>query len=85
MDYEALLRYGMRALTHLPELVLELLRCHLRQCAKLRRLQLGDKLVNLLLVVSILLVCKSKCIHEQIDVVILACLYVPLQRRIEKP
>lgn len=85
MDYEALLRYGMRTLTHLPELVLELLRCYLRQCAKLRRLQLGDKLVNLLLVILILLVCKSKCIHEQIDVVILACLYVPLQRRIEKP
>lgn len=84
MDYEALLRYGMRAFAHLPELVLELLRCHLRQCAQLRRLQLGDKLVNLLFVILILLVCKSKGIHEQIDVVVFACLYVPLQRRIEK-
>lgn len=85
MDYEALLRYGVRALTHLPELVLELLRCYLRQCTQLRRLKLGDKLVNLLLVILILLVCKSKGIHEQVDVVILACLYVPLQRRIKQP
>lgn len=84
MDYEALLRYGMRALTHLPELVLELLRCHLRQCTQLRRLKLGDKLVNLPLVILILLVCKSKGIHEQIDIVVFACLYVPLQRRIEQ-
>lgn len=85
MDYEALLSYGMCALTHLSELVLELLCCYLRQCTQLRRLKLGNKLVNLLLVISILLVCKSKCIHEQIDIVILACLYVPLQRRIEQP
>lgn len=84
MDYEALLRYGMRAFTHLSELVLELLRRYLRQCTQLRRLKLGDKLVNLLLVISILLVCKSECIHEQIDIVVLACLYVPLQRRIEQ-
>ena len=84
MDYEALLSYGMCAFAHLSELVLELLRCYLRQCAKLRRLQLGDKLVNLLLVIPILLVCKSKGIHEQIDIVVFACLYVPLQRRIEQ-
>lgn len=84
MDYEALLRYGMCALTHLSELVLELLRRYLRQGAQLRRLKLGDKLVNLLLVISILLVCKRECIHEQIDIVVLACLYVPLQRRIEQ-
>ena len=84
MDYEALLSYGMCTLTHLSELVLELLRCYLRQCTQLRRLKLGNKLVNLLLVILILLVCKSKCIHEQIDIVILAYLYVPLQRRIEQ-
>lgn len=84
MDYEALLSYGMRAFAHLPELVLELLCRYLRQCAKLRRLQLGDKLVNLLLVIPILLVCKSKGIHEQIDIVVFACLYVPLQRSIEQ-
>lgn len=84
MDYEALLSYGMCALTHLSELVLELLRCYLRQCTQLRRLKLGDKLVNLLLVILILFVCKSKRIHEQIDIVVFACLYVPLQRRIEQ-
>ena len=84
MDYEALLSYGVCALTHLSELVLELLCRYLRQCAKLRRLQLGDKLVNLLLVIPILLVCKSKGIHEQIDIVVFACLYVPLQRSIEQ-
>lgn len=84
MDYEALLSYGVCALTHLPELVLELLRCHLRQCTQLRRLKLGNKLVNLMLVILILLVCKSECIHEQIDIVVFACLYVPLQRRIEQ-
>lgn len=84
MDYEALLSYWMCALTHLSELVLELLRCHLRQCTQLRRLKLGNKLVNLMLVILILLVCKSKGIHEQIDIVVFACLYVPLQRRIEQ-
>lgn len=84
MDYEALLSYGMCALTHLSELVLELLRCYLRQCTQLRRLKQGNELVNLLLVILILLVCKSKGIHEQIDIVVLAGLYVPLQRRIEQ-
>ena len=84
MDYEALLSYGMCAFTHLSELVLELLRCYLRQCTQLRRLKLGDKLVNLLLVILILLVCKSECIHEQIDVIVFACLYIPLQRSIEQ-
>lgn len=84
MDYEALLSYGMCALTHLSELVLELLRCYLRQCTQLRRLKLGNKLVNLMLVILILLVCKSKGIHEQIDIVVFACLYVPLQRSIEQ-
>jgi hypothetical protein len=38
----------------------------------------------LLFVILILLVCKSKCIHEQIDVIVFACLYVPLQRSIEQ-
>jgi hypothetical protein len=38
----------------------------------------------LMLVILILLVCKSKGIHEQIDIVVFACLYVPLQRRIEQ-
>lgn len=84
MDYEALLRYGMRTFAHLSELVLELLRRYLRQCTQLRRLKLGNKLVNLMLVILILLVCKSKCIHEQIDIVVFACLYVPLQRSIEQ-
>lgn len=84
MDYEALLSYGVCALTHLSELVLELLRCYLRQCTQLRRLKLGNKLVNLMLVILILLVCKSKGIHEQIDIVVFACLYVPLQRSIEQ-
>jgi hypothetical protein len=32
----------------------------------------------------ILLVCKSECIHEQIDVIVFACLYIPLQRSIEQ-
>lgn len=84
MDYEALLSYGMRAFAHLPELVLELLCCYLRQCTQLRRLKQGHKLVNLMLVILILLVCKSKGIHEQIDIVVFACLYVPLQRSIEQ-
>lgn len=84
MDYEALLSYGMCALTHLSELVLELLCRYLRQCTQLRRLKLRNKFVNLLLVILILLVCKSECIHEQIDIVVLACLYVPLQRSIEQ-
>jgi hypothetical protein len=38
----------------------------------------------LLFVILILLVCKSKCIHEQVDIVVLTCLYVPLQRRVEQ-
>lgn len=84
MDYEALLSYGMCALTHLSELILELLRRYLRQCTQLRRLKLGDKFGNLLLVILILLVCKSECIHEQIDVIVSACLYIPLQRGIEQ-